>query len=267
MAAMPPDIAPRIPAAFTTTWSLPQELTDQIVDHLSDDKRTLRICALICRMFVRRSREHLFHEIALSHSPFDVNFLDVFSHSQVALHSVRKLHIECKRSQHFFQLSKQELLIFPSLRHLLLESIQFHEAPDTFLAILSAFTYRTLTLHDSTFGSHEDLCKSVRGFKENGHLDIIECKTTTSYKGKCYTCGHEHAPLRSITLVQSEPRLYHSLLQCRGTFTHLTSASVYLGVGHDFALLSAVLVDTKDTLQDLHIHLSRRICNSTFVPL
>ncbi|KAK7046743.1 hypothetical protein R3P38DRAFT_2607754 [Favolaschia claudopus] len=39
---------------------LPQELTDAIIDHLSNDPHSLQSCSLVCRAFVFRCRFHLF---------------------------------------------------------------------------------------------------------------------------------------------------------------------------------------------------------------
>jgi hypothetical protein len=39
---------------------IPQEIIDQVIDHLYDDWETLRTCALVCRAWVPSSRYHLF---------------------------------------------------------------------------------------------------------------------------------------------------------------------------------------------------------------
>lgn len=245
------------------SWPLPQELTDYIVDYLADDKRALRTCALICRAFVRRSRAHIFEEVFLSYSPSDDNFLDVCSYSTTVLQSVRTLHIDCLRSQQLLQLPRDELLIFPSLRHLLLQSVKLEDAPEFFLSILSQFSFRTLTMERCSFGKKTQLCQSVQGLRDAGHLDLVECRiVSSSFNTSPYACEHKHFPLRSLTLVQSCNALYKSLVRCRGAMDHLTCASVYLGAGPDFSLLSALLADTKETLVELHVHLSRQICNS-----
>jgi hypothetical protein len=41
------------------------ELTDRIIDHLSDDKPALNTCGLVCRQWFPRSRVHLFFEVKL----------------------------------------------------------------------------------------------------------------------------------------------------------------------------------------------------------
>ncbi|KAI0326634.1 hypothetical protein GY45DRAFT_1258604 [Cubamyces sp. BRFM 1775] len=47
---------------------LPPELCDQILDHLEDDKRTLRVCALTARSWLPRAQYHIFRSIYLDWS-------------------------------------------------------------------------------------------------------------------------------------------------------------------------------------------------------
>ncbi|KAJ7716357.1 hypothetical protein B0H14DRAFT_3012961 [Mycena olivaceomarginata] len=43
----------------------PQELIDAILDHLADDRRSLKACSLVCRAWVSRCRSHLFGNCSL----------------------------------------------------------------------------------------------------------------------------------------------------------------------------------------------------------
>ncbi|KAJ7906288.1 hypothetical protein B0H13DRAFT_716833 [Mycena leptocephala] len=43
----------------------PQELIDEILDHLADDFRSLKTCSLVCRAWVPRSRSYLFETCTL----------------------------------------------------------------------------------------------------------------------------------------------------------------------------------------------------------
>ncbi|KAH9902930.1 hypothetical protein C8Q73DRAFT_750397 [Cubamyces lactineus] len=53
---------------MSVTRLLPPELCDQILDHLEDDKRTLRVCALTSRSWLPRAQYHLFRSIYLDWS-------------------------------------------------------------------------------------------------------------------------------------------------------------------------------------------------------
>ncbi|KAG6888300.1 hypothetical protein C0995_009299 [Termitomyces sp. Mi166 len=45
--------------------NLPQELVDQIIEHLHGDPPTLKCCALVCRAWLSPSRSQIFHRITL----------------------------------------------------------------------------------------------------------------------------------------------------------------------------------------------------------
>jgi len=45
---------------------IPQELIDEIIDHCSGDKRTLKACSLTSRAWVHRTRKHLFSKLTLT---------------------------------------------------------------------------------------------------------------------------------------------------------------------------------------------------------
>jgi hypothetical protein len=48
------------------TGSVPTELVDIIIDHLSEDKHSLSNCGLVCHSWVARSQLNLFHEVSVT---------------------------------------------------------------------------------------------------------------------------------------------------------------------------------------------------------
>lgn len=60
------------PAAMATEF--PQEIVDEIIDHLADDKTTrfvsLRSCSLVSSQWLYRSQKHLFHEMRFTSALF-----------------------------------------------------------------------------------------------------------------------------------------------------------------------------------------------------
>ncbi|KAL6300225.1 hypothetical protein BKA93DRAFT_867912 [Sparassis latifolia] len=56
---------------------LPQELIDQVIDHLWDDRASLEACSTSCHAWLSSSRTHLFHTIELSteHQCYHLNLL------------------------------------------------------------------------------------------------------------------------------------------------------------------------------------------------
>ncbi|KAK0454232.1 uncharacterized protein EV420DRAFT_1765798 [Desarmillaria tabescens] len=72
---------PNTTSNTTLMYSLPQELIDAIIDEIHNDSdariawRTLKSCGLVSRIFVRRTREHLFREITIRSIHEDQKFL------------------------------------------------------------------------------------------------------------------------------------------------------------------------------------------------
>ncbi|KAI0792091.1 hypothetical protein C8Q75DRAFT_805134 [Abortiporus biennis] len=66
-----PANSPSSKTAFTTwNFTLPQELIDNVIDHLHFDKTTLRSCVLVSRQWVTSSRIHLFRELTIKSDSF-----------------------------------------------------------------------------------------------------------------------------------------------------------------------------------------------------
>ncbi|KZT06996.1 uncharacterized protein LAESUDRAFT_631847, partial [Laetiporus sulphureus 93-53] len=59
-----------------TSFHLPQEIHDMILDHLHADFFTLKVCSFVCRTWLLTTRLHLFHSICL----MDVSQFCYFSH-------------------------------------------------------------------------------------------------------------------------------------------------------------------------------------------
>ncbi|KAF9028572.1 hypothetical protein BDZ89DRAFT_1133540 [Hymenopellis radicata] len=72
-------------------------------------------------------------------------------------------------------------------------------------------------------------------------------------------------PVERLDFIDSDPRIYRMLSRCWGALNQLACVHVYLGKGRDFDLLSTLLADTKDSLQELHIHVSQNFCNDKWL--
>jgi hypothetical protein len=51
-----------------SSFHLPQEITDHILDHLHDETETLRQCSLVSRSWIQGSRKHLFCQVSFGSS-------------------------------------------------------------------------------------------------------------------------------------------------------------------------------------------------------
>jgi len=77
-------------------FSIPQEIIDQFIDYLYDDREALMTCALVCRAWVPSSRYHLFGHVSIWVSEY-ARFSDFIGHLDHPLCTfapcVRKLFI------------------------------------------------------------------------------------------------------------------------------------------------------------------------------
>lgn len=58
---------PRVQFLAWRRAKLPQELVDQVVDCLSDERETLKACSLVCRDWLYRCRHHLHRSVTIYH--------------------------------------------------------------------------------------------------------------------------------------------------------------------------------------------------------
>ncbi len=245
---------------------LPQELVDEIVDYLHNDKTALKSCSLASSIFLPRSRRHLFRAVTVTQDQTDPNsFLGTCSESALILQSVRQLyirdHVVCGLNPHAGSL-------FPYLNQVALESTNFRRVQETFPLHVSRLSFSSLSIATGMFQSAKNLCWCLGGLREHGHLDIIDCdiSPSTTYTDYFhYECRQDHVPVERLDFIDSDTRIYRMLSRCRGALDQLTCVHVYLGKGRDFDLLSTLLADTKDSLQELHIHISQNLCNGSFL--
>ena len=57
----------RLPHRQTMRSTLPQEVIDHVIDLLSEERGALKACALVCRAWLHRCREHLHHSVTIYH--------------------------------------------------------------------------------------------------------------------------------------------------------------------------------------------------------
>ncbi|KAF9263749.1 hypothetical protein L218DRAFT_987391 [Marasmius fiardii PR-910] len=95
---------------------LPQELVDQIIDHLHNDISSLKSCTLVCRAWLPTSRLHLFSKIRLD---IPRTLLDEHHHVSTKRNVESLVHKPCQR---LHSLLKQNPGIIPHIHELTLVS-------------------------------------------------------------------------------------------------------------------------------------------------
>lgn len=72
----------------------PQEITDQVIDHLWDDTSSLKACALSCQAWLPSSRTHIFREIVVKEAIACARFEALLQASPAIARYIRKLVID-----------------------------------------------------------------------------------------------------------------------------------------------------------------------------
>lgn len=95
---------------------LPQEIVDSIVDHISDDRKTLLACTQLSRAWCIAARIHLHWTFTVSHSAGlkAVDDLEIMG----TIHLVRKMVVSPKQGQMGFLLPHKALIRLNAFNHL-----------------------------------------------------------------------------------------------------------------------------------------------------
>lgn len=72
----------------------PQELVDEVIDHLWDDVTSLRACSLSCSTWLPTSRTHLFRQVDLRDAAACARFIKLLEASPVLVQYIRKLSVD-----------------------------------------------------------------------------------------------------------------------------------------------------------------------------
>jgi hypothetical protein len=193
--------------------TLPQELSDAVVDELRDAEADLRACALVCRAWTGRSQEHLFRSVTLS-SEFTLRALDALL--VTTPHIARYIHLLTLTlsgaSDVWTSLAADRLL--SSLAHLAHLRVAFaptlafgRRAADTHgLALLTrAFpTLHRLELHRAVFQTRAQHTALMAGRVHLRALAVgaeVRCWECMHYRGARFSPGGERTQLPALELV------------------------------------------------------------------
>ncbi|KAI0636453.1 hypothetical protein C8Q77DRAFT_1092801 [Trametes polyzona] len=141
---------------------LPQELVDQAIDHLWNDRETLSACSLVCHAWLPSARTHLFRDQRLTGAKACTRFEALLESVPDVARYVRKLTINEPMSATYAQnwISRVPALVAQLHRLTTLELVGLHyvslrnSAPET-LAALSRLT--ALVFADVYFDSFADV--------------------------------------------------------------------------------------------------------------
>ncbi|KAJ7457785.1 hypothetical protein FB451DRAFT_588765 [Mycena latifolia] len=154
----------------------PAELHDLIVDHLHEQRQALGVCGLVCKVWLRSSRHHLFESVTLHDHNWE-GFLRLSDSSLATFtQSIQSLSIsrgldDQDRGTAFSEMIIR-LPILPALKHLRLSYVDWTGVSDTTVdAVLRVFGHITrLDIHLISFGTPHQMAGFVSRFS---HLEEI----------------------------------------------------------------------------------------------
>ncbi|KIM38684.1 hypothetical protein M413DRAFT_447642 [Hebeloma cylindrosporum] len=168
----------------------PRELTDTILDNLSDDYTSLNSCALVCRAWKPSSQRALFRSVKFEHVK-----MDAFDRSMTTLSKVLKENPELAKLVRKIRLqwSMSNVISFlkqvpelPMVEQLELRYISFiswaDEAVEAARSILAWPSVKRLKLTDTTFEDMEQFCKVLIHCGVN--VDVVHFHRLSIIKGK-----------------------------------------------------------------------------------
>ncbi|OBZ73453.1 hypothetical protein A0H81_06663 [Grifola frondosa] len=189
-------IMPRVEELTNTHSKLPPELTDRVIDHLHDDARSLRACALVCRAWLPRARYHLFHDISLSlsHGRHKLRFerfdrlLECYPHLG---YFVRKLSMRGSSSSLPQKSYSRTLARMPNVTNIIWTEAFFHPS-----AAFDRFKYLTgLHLENYGFPSLNDFASLICSLS---HLEELSCTSVRAAECTSIVTPFLFSPLPSL---------------------------------------------------------------------
>lgn len=197
----------------------PRELTDAVLDNLSDDYASLNSCTLVCHAWKPSSQRVLFRSVR-----FEQVKMDAFDRSMTALAKVLQKNPELAKLVREIRLqwSMSNVISFlnevpdlPMVEHLELKYISFiswaDEAVEAPRKLLTLLTLKKLKLTDTTFEDMEQLRKVFINCGVNvdtihlHRLSIIKGETTR-LRYPSYKDSDDESASNEVKKEQSSPR-------------------------------------------------------------
>jgi len=128
------------------TVQLPYDVVGEVINHLSNDKRSLRACSLICKATVPLCRRHIFSEINLRQRVG--RFADLLKRSPEIANRVRTLRLAFRdlQAENDVVESYQSLLKIKGLHTLELEFEHFSSRQEKLMEDLKPILFHLLSL-------------------------------------------------------------------------------------------------------------------------
>lgn len=156
---------------------IPQELCEEIIDHVRDDVPTLLACATTCRSWVWRSQKNIFHVVAVNNAARFERFIRLVKSNKRLASYVRVLSIaKARRSKTKLDTRWPELLSqLPHIEELTLGRwLDLSPMDEAIQRSLSGYLQhvRVLRISDSFVGGGEDFARLLTACPRLRRLDL-----------------------------------------------------------------------------------------------
>ena len=210
------------PTRTPSLAAMPQELLDCVIDHLHDDKASLRACALSHRAWLPQSWRHLHHHVSIDAShPTHKSSRYSFGHSLEYIQSLELIHLGDA------VVSPSTMPLLSQLTHVRTLSISFGAWDRLSIAdkdsLVSAYpNVETLKINGVSFSSPFDLVDFISSFPHLSHLSVMfVCFSKSESALGLDTCPSPHvvpfgSPIRSLRILECSRGVVDALAMVLG---------------------------------------------------
>ncbi|KAK0436507.1 hypothetical protein EV421DRAFT_1109599 [Armillaria borealis] len=237
---------------------LPNELLDTIIEECRDDKKTLMSCSCVNRVLRWSSQKHLFATITLSGShcyttPYPDLLHLVSSSSQIVSH-VKRLHIHDSDKEIIPQILEQ----LPNI-----ESLSILRTSPSFMGsalkrALSRPRLQNVLFEGMTFETSEEFFELFAHRREIHSLKFTDSRIETVLPSNMVPS--RRCTIRDLSLQTGERETNEFIDEMLGVsstidFGCLKRLQFWMTTVAYLPALQKLLMATKDTLEELHLHL------------
>lgn len=214
--------------------SLPPELVDHIIDHLYDDRRSLKACATVCRQWRYASQYHLFSDRSITLKaiyPARNSLLISLAHLVVNVpHHLRNIKSLCLTPDTWlgigilsYPIYITDLLVslhlLPNLHTLEFERLRWTSAGFISANLVPSLSVRKLVLRNTCVHRMRDLEYLVQSLRGLVHLELISISANLSLDETDKVCDTtnfmphiETLRIHGSTIVTGFFQYFHSVL-------------------------------------------------------
>lgn len=216
-------------------WSLPQELIDEVLDHLHDDLQSLKCCSLVSRHWRASCGHHLFHNLTLD-SRNVTDFLALSENHNSSSFSTFFSRIKHLRLIEYWLLHYSAWVVeystevhrFSSVASLCLHGIIWKDSASLIGFIRGFLHLKELEIHQNTLDSVEILFKAIDGFPLLNRLSFHKIEFKEQPRLPHHHFSSQEVHVRTLQFSEGSQDVLHNWLDLLGqrSLANITSLCV-----------------------------------------